>query len=48
MEDKTKECTKLGFEIAKLVFKAAGIAAAFCLVHEAHKIHKAVEAYKKA
>ena len=48
MEDKTRECTKLGFEIAKLVFKAAGIAAAYCLVREAHKILKAIEVYKKS
>lgn len=33
----------LGLSIAKVVLKAAGVAAAFCLVHEAHKVHKAIE-----
>lgn len=33
----------LGFAIAKLVLKAAGVAAAFCLVKEVHKVHRAIE-----
>lgn len=33
----------LGFKIAKLVLKAAGVAAAFCLVKEVHKVHKSIE-----
>ena len=50
MEEKRKErfALRLGFDIAKVVLKAAGVAAVFCLVHEAHKIHKGIEAYKKA
>lgn len=34
----------LAFKITKLVLKAAGVAAAFCLVKEVHKVHKAIEA----
>ena len=30
----------LGFKIAKLALKAAGVAAAFCLVH---KVHRTIE-----
>lgn len=33
----------LGFAIAKMVLKAATVAAAFCLVKEVHKVHKAIE-----
>lgn len=33
----------LGLSIAKLVLKAAAVAAAFCLVDEVHKVHKAIE-----
>lgn len=33
----------LGFKIAKLALKAAGVAAAFCLVHEVHKVHRSIE-----
>ena len=37
----------LGFKIAKLGLKAAGVAAAFCLVKEVHKEHKAIESSKR-
>lgn len=40
-------CMHLGFKIAKLVLKAAGVAAAFCLVKEVHKEHKAIERSKR-
>ena len=33
----------LGFKIAKLALSAATVAAAFCLTHEVHKVHKAIE-----
>ncbi len=50
METKHQECEKalhiaLGF--TKVVLKAAAVAAAFCLVKEVHKVHKAIEYYKK-
>ena len=34
---------RLGFKIAKLALRAAGVAAAFCLVKEVHKVHKSIE-----
>lgn len=37
----------LGFAIAKIALKAAAVAAAFCLVKEVHKVHKAIEYYKE-
>ena len=40
MENKHEECEKalhIGFGVAKLVLKAAAVAAAFCLVKEVHK-----------
>lgn len=37
----------LGFDIAKLFMKAAAVAAAFCLVKEVHKVHKAIEKHEK-
>lgn len=45
MENKHEECfaLHLGFKIAKLALKAAAVAAAFCLVKEVHKVHKAIE-----
>lgn len=33
----------LCLKIAKLVFQAAGVAAAFCMVHEIHKVHRSIE-----
>lgn len=36
----------LGFGIAKLALTAASVAAAFCMVKEIHKVHKAIEYYK--
>lgn len=33
----------LAFKIAKLAFQAASVAAAFCIVHEVHKVHHAIE-----
>lgn len=50
MEDMKKDCRfglHLGFGIAKLVLKAAAVAAAFCVVKEVHKVHRAIEEHKK-
>lgn len=53
METKHAECEKcekalhIGLSITKVVLKAAAVAAAFCLVKEVHKVHKAIEYYKK-
>ena len=33
----------LGFKIAKLALEAAAVAAAFCLMKEVHKVHRAIE-----
>lgn len=33
----------LAMKIAKLALQAASVAAAFCLVKEVHKVHRAVE-----
>lgn len=33
----------LGFSIAKVALKAAAVCAAFFLVKEVHKVHKAIE-----
>ncbi len=42
-----KHCgLNLGFKIAKLVLKAAGVAAAFCLVKEVHRVHKSIERHR--
>ena len=38
-----KEGLHLGFEIAKLAFKAATVVTAVLLVCEVHKIHKSLE-----
>ena len=49
MEEKKHECAfalHLGFGIAKIVLKAAAVAAAFCLVKEVHKVHKAIEQHE--
>ena len=49
MEKKHEECEKamhIAFGITKIVLKAAAVAAAFCLVKEVHKVHKAIEYYK--
>lgn len=46
MEEKrcdAKFALKLGFDIVKVMLKAASMAAAFCLVKEVHKVHKAIE-----
>ncbi len=46
MEEKKHECDfalHLGMNIAKIALKAAVVAAAFCLVKEVHKVHKAIE-----
>jgi hypothetical protein len=37
----------LGFKIAKLALEAATVAAAFCLMKEVHKVHKAIERKEK-
>lgn len=36
-------CMHMGFKIAKIVLKAASVAAAFCISKEIHKVHKAME-----
>ncbi len=49
MEKKHEECEKalhISLAVTKLVLKAAAVAAAFCLVKEVHKVHKAIEYYK--
>ncbi len=49
MEAKHEACEKamhMAFGITKIVLKAAAVAAAFCLVKEVHKVHKAIEYYK--
>ncbi len=33
----------LCFKITKIVLQAATVAAAFCMVKEIHKVHKAIE-----
>ena len=50
MDFKKKECefaTHLAFGITKIVLKAAAVAAAFCMVKEIHKVHKAIERREK-
>lgn len=50
METKHEECEKalhIALGITKVVLKAAAVAAAFCLVKEVHKVHKAIEYYKE-
>lgn len=42
-EERKHECVHMAFGIAKLVLKAASVAAAFCAVKEIHKVHKAIE-----
>lgn len=37
----------LGFKIAKLALEAAAVAAAFCMMKEIHKVHKAIEKREK-
>lgn len=36
----------LGFKIAKLALEAASVAAAYCLVKEVHKVHKAIHRHE--
>lgn len=44
MERHHEHCEiQLGLAIAKLALKAAAVCAAFCLVKEVHKVHKAIE-----
>lgn len=53
MSHEEKECKEmrfalhLGFDIARIVLKAAMVAAAFCAVKEIHKVHKAIEERRK-
>lgn len=48
-EHKHEHCAlHLGLKIAKLALKAAGVAAAFCMVHEIHKVHKTIESHRKS
>lgn len=42
-----KFALRLGFDIAKIMLKAAMVAAAFCAVKEVHKVHKAIEERRK-
>lgn len=37
----------LGFEIARLAVKAAGVCAAFLMVKEIHQVHKKIEERKR-
>lgn len=37
----------LGFKIASLALKAATVAAAFLVMKELHKVHKAIEKHEK-
>lgn len=41
-----KEGLKMGFEIAKLTFKAATVVAAFMTVCELHRLHKGLETHR--
>ncbi len=45
MEEKhTGHCAlHLCFKITKIVLQAATVAAAFCMIKEMHKVHKAIE-----
>lgn len=44
MESKHEHCAlHVALAVSKLVLKAAAVAAAFCLVKEVHKVHRAVE-----
>lgn len=36
----------IALSIIKLALKAASVAAAFCIVSEVHKVHKAIESKK--
>lgn len=42
-EGRAHECIK----VAKVVLKAASVAAAFCAVKELHRIHRSIEAHRK-
>lgn len=37
----------VAFKITKLALKAASVAAAFCIMKEIHKVHKAIEKHGK-
>lgn len=37
----------VAMKISKLVLKAAIVAGIFCLSHEVHKVHKAIEKHRK-
>ena len=44
MEDKHEFCAlHLVLKITKVVLEAATVAGIFCLVKEAHKVHRAIE-----
>lgn len=45
MEEKHAEhcALHLCFKITKIVLQAASVAAAFCMVKELHKVHKAIK-----
>lgn len=40
---KIHEAMHLSMELAKIALRAASVAAAFCLVKEVHRVHKAIE-----
>lgn len=42
-EEKHDSSLHLAFDIAKLALKVASVAAAFCIVKEVHRVHKAIE-----
>lgn len=49
MEEKhceAKFALHLGFDICKVLLKAAAVAAAFCAVKEIHKVHRAIEKHE--
>jgi len=49
MEHKNEENfgLHLCLSIVKIALKAAAVAAAFCIVKEVHKVHKAIEEHHK-
>lgn len=47
-EKKHEHCAlHICLKVTKLALKAAGVAAAFCIVHELHKVHRSIEAHKR-
>ena len=42
-EERHHHCMHVAFDIAKLALKVASVAAAFCIVKEVHRVHKAIE-----